>query len=78
MAKQGKKRVSITVNAEQFDRVSELLRERDFPVGYLSFYLNRCLTDLDDYLGCEPHEDMTALEELKLDLMLKENDPDRK
>jgi hypothetical protein len=75
MAKKGKKRVSITVTAEQFDRVSSLLDEGGYPAGYLSFYLDRCIGELESVLTGEPtEEEMTSLEELKLDLFLKKHE----
>lgn len=70
MAKQGKKRVSITVDAERFDRVSSILDEKGYPRGYLSFYLDRCIEDLEDYFTGEP-QPLSALQDLKLDEFLK-------
>ena len=68
MAKVVKKRVSITVSAEQFDRVSALLDEGGFPRGYLSYFLDRCISDLEDTLVGYPHEEMTALEEVHYEM----------
>jgi hypothetical protein len=62
MAKQGKKRVSITVNAERFDRVTSLIEKEGYPVGYLSYYLDRCISDLEDELLDLPHGIVPALE----------------
>ena len=50
MLKKGKKRISITVDAECLSRVTTLLEERDYPYGSLSHYLDDCLAELDEYL----------------------------
>lgn len=50
MVKQGKKRVSITVDSERFDNVSKLLDEKGYPLGSLSHYLNVCILKLEYYL----------------------------
>ena len=50
MAKQGKKRVSITVDSERFEHVSNLLDARGYPRGSLSHYLDVCITKLEYYL----------------------------
>ena len=78
MAKKGKKRVSITVTADQFERVSSLLDEKGYPSGYLSFYLDRCISDLEDSLDPTGPPELTALEEVKIDLMLKEKESKQK
>jgi hypothetical protein len=68
MAKVLEKRVSITVSAEQFDRVSALLDEGGFPRGYLSYLLDRCISDLEDMITGYPHEEMTALQEVQFEM----------
>lgn len=62
----GKKRVSISVTAETFDRVQAELSAQDYPHGYLSYYLDKCLDDLDSHLTGAP-SDVTALEQLMID-----------
>jgi len=66
MLKKGKKRVSITVDAEVLDRVTETLKERDYPFGSLSHYFNDCLTDLDEYLETGRRHDGDAILELEI------------
>lgn len=69
----GKKRISITVTAEWVDRVQAELSAQDFPHGYLSYYLDKCISDLDDHLTGAPSE-LTAMQQLLIDehLMRKE------
>jgi hypothetical protein len=67
MAKEGKKRVSITVNTERFDRVSSMLDQEGFPRGYLSFYLDGCIEDLESVLIGEPTNGNTALDEVLIE-----------
>lgn len=71
--KAGKKRINITVTAEIFDRVQAELSAQDYPHGYLSYYLDKCISDLDDHLTGAP-SDLTALQQLMIDehLMRKE------
>lgn len=66
MLKKGKKRISITVDAEMIDRVTETLKERDYPFGSLSHYFNNCLADLDEYLDCGQRNSVDALLELEI------------
>lgn len=51
MAKPGKKRVSITVDSDLFDRVSALLDEKGFPRGALSSYLDHCIQELEGFVS---------------------------
>lgn len=69
----GKKRVSISVTAGLFDRVQAELSAQDYPHGYLSYYLDKCLDDLDNHLTGAPVE-LTAMEQVLIDehLMRKE------
>jgi hypothetical protein len=60
MLKKGKKRISITVDEENLERVSQYFKDRDYPHGSLSFYLDCCLHSLDTYLEhgfVDPTED---------------------
>lgn len=50
MLKKGKKRFSVTVDADVLDYVTDTLKEREYPFGSLSHYLNDCLVDLAEYL----------------------------
>lgn len=64
--KAGKKRVFITVTAETFDRVQAELSAQGYPFGYLSYYLDKCLDDLDNHLTGAPSE-LTAMEQVLID-----------
>ena len=70
MAKQGKKRVSITVDIDSFDHVTALLNERGYPQGYLSFYLCGCIEDLESILEGIPSS-TTALQEFQIQAQLR-------
>jgi len=50
MLKKGKKRVSITVDEETLDNVNQLLKDKGYPHGSLSFYLDCSLYSLLSYL----------------------------
>ncbi len=62
----GKKRISITITAETLDRVQAELSAQDFPHGYLSYYLDKCIDDLDDYLTGSPTE-IPALQQIQVE-----------
>ena len=46
----GKKRVLITVRADQWDALQAKLKESGYPHGSMSYYLSSCLDSLDDFL----------------------------
>ena len=50
----GKKRAMITVDAEQWDRVQEMLKEKGYPTGSMSHYIGCCIDDLEAYLEDRP------------------------
>lgn len=62
MLRKGKKRVSITVDAELLDRVTSALDDLGYPFGALSHYLNDCLAKLDDYFHPGDHDINPILE----------------
>jgi len=65
MLKKGKKRFSVTVDADVLDYVTETLKERDYPFGALSHYLNDCLTDLAEYLNTGTTRNVDAFLQLE-------------
>ncbi len=66
MLKKGKKRVSISVDAENLDRVTSLLQELGYPYGSLSHYLDDCLADLGEYLDNGQRHNVDAILELEI------------
>ena len=66
MLKKGKKRISITVDAERLSFITKTLEERDYPYGSLSHYLDDCLADLHEYLGAGDRHNVDAILELEI------------
>jgi len=67
-----KKRVMITVDADQWDKLQKDLQSCGYPWGSMSYYLAGCLNSLDNHLnGADPDEiqmplfDLDELRELR-------------
>lgn len=56
-----KKRAMITVEAEQWDRVQQMLKDKGYPAGTMSVYLGACLSNLEGHLTGDPELDTDPL-----------------
>jgi len=66
MLKKGKKRISITVDAECLASVTATLEERGYPFGALSHYLDDCLADLSEYFETGQTHNVDPILELEI------------
>lgn len=65
----GKKRMCLTLSADTYDQVASLLKEKDYPNGSLSYYVDRCILQLYAYLDKNPEitiDDIKPLFELEI------------
>lgn len=65
----GKKRMCLTLSADTYDQVALLLKEKDYPNGSLSYYVDRCILQLFAYLEKNPDitiDDIKPLFELEI------------
>lgn len=60
-----KKRVMITVDADKWEMIQKSLKDKGYPLGSMSYYLNRCLGQLGTYLRGEGLDDHMSLFELE-------------
>jgi hypothetical protein len=65
--KKGKKRVMITVDAEQWEKLQRDFRDQGYPWGSMSFYLNGCLNALDAHLSGDDSDEAHQLPLFHLD-----------
>lgn len=59
-----KKRAMITVDAEQWEGLQNLLKAQEYPANSMSFYLGACLDHLEANLTGEPEASLSPFHEL--------------